>query len=94
MAKFYIVGSNHWVQEDNFLKAITTLDELSGKETYTTVFEVEGDPDMLYDFVNWTPQIHGARFIARRDWASDKNEDGFIWEFPEELITIQLKEVA
>lgn len=91
--KFFIAaGSTNWVQDDDFLTAIKKLDEISGRETYTIVFEIEGDPKMLYDFKNWVPQIDGARFIAKRQFKSNENKDGFEWIFPEEITTVQLED--
>ena len=89
--KFFIaVGFDNWVQDDDFINAVSKLDEIIGRETYTTMFEIQGDPTMLYEFKGWVPQIDGARFVAKRDYKSTRNEDGFEWNFPEEVTTVQL----
>lgn len=87
MSKFYIaIDVFGWCQKDDFFDAIKGREEDSGKPTNLNVFEVDGDPKMLYSFKFFTPQIPGATLVFSREIDMDKN---VTYEFPDIQLDIK-----
>ena len=65
MNTFYIaVDFYGWAQGDSIEEANSKRANDSGKQYATNIWEVKGDPKMLYSFLFFCPQIEGAELVA------------------------------
>ena len=67
MNKFYIaIDFFGWAQGETLEKARESRHEDSGMDMDTSIWQVEGDPDMLYSISWFVPQIIGAKCVYRK----------------------------
>jgi hypothetical protein len=68
MTKFYIaVDFFGWAQGASIDEAFNRKSEDSRVKCFTNVYEVDGDPEMLYSIRWFLPQIEGARLVMNYD---------------------------